>query len=141
MLESINEIREELKGLEINNISELESVRIKYLGKKGIVTSFLGVLKDMSSEEKREFGKSINDLKDEINIILENKTKELWEKVLNDKLNEEAIDITLPSTKLPSGEVHILEKITEELEELFISLGFDVLEDLKWNKIYITLNF
>ncbi len=128
MLESINEIREELKSLEINNISELESVRIKYLGKKGIVTSFLTVLKDMSSEEKREFGKSINDLKDEINTILENKTKELREKVLNDKLNEEAIDITLPSTKLPSGEVHILEKITEELEELFISLGFDVLE-------------
>jgi phenylalanyl-tRNA synthetase alpha chain len=128
MISKINEVKEQIKNLIINNAGELEESRIKYLGKKGIITEFLNELKNMNNEEKREFGKLINDLKDEISFILENKNKELKEQTLNDKLNEEAIDVSLPATKLPNGKMHILDKVIEELEELFISLGFEVLE-------------
>lgn len=128
MLKEIENSMQELNSITIENISELEKVKVKYLGKNGIVTDFLNKLKNADNEEKKELGKVINEFKNKINIILSSKSEELKNKELNKKLNYEKIDITLPGIKINSGKPHILEKLIKELEELFISLGFDVFE-------------
>lgn len=128
MNKNIEKHIKEFENLNVTNIKELEKVRVDYLGKNGIVTKFFESLKEMSPEEKKEFGKVINDFKNKVNEFIITKNGELKEKTLNDKLSFEKIDITLPGVKLPSGKPHIIEKLLEEFEELFISLGFDVLE-------------
>ncbi len=128
MKSDIEKSVKEFESLNVNDIAELENVRISYLGKNGIITKLLESLKEMSSEEKKDYGKIINEFKNKVNEFISNKGNELKEKSLNDKLNSEKIDVTLPGIKIYSGKPHIIEKLLEEFEELFISLGFDVLE-------------
>lgn len=128
MKSEIEKYIKEFETLNVSNVQELEKVRVDYLGKNGIVTKFFESLKEMSPEEKKEYGKVINDFKNKVNDFISTKSGELKTKTLNDKLTMEKIDISLPGVKLPSGRAHIIEKLLEEFEELFISLGFDVVE-------------
>ncbi len=128
MLDEIEKAVKELDNIEINDISDLEKIKIKYTGKNGIITSFLNKLKAVDSEDKKEYGRIINEFKTKVNELLVDKGIELRSKELNKRLSSEKIDITLPGTKIFSGKPHILEKLISELEELFISLGFDVFE-------------
>lgn len=127
--------REELENLKkeveekvskVNNIKELNEIKIEYLSKKGKITSLSNVLKDLSSEEKKNYGTLLNELKKNVNDIFSLKEKEIEEKELNKKLESEKIDISLPSTKIKEGAPAIIEKIIEEVEEFFISMGYDV---------------
>ena len=70
----------------------------------------------------------LNNLKQEINNNIDAKLKEYQEKELNEKLSKEKIDVTLPATKIPTGAPNILEKIIEEVEEVFMSMGYDVVD-------------
>lgn len=128
MKSEIEKSIKEFENLNISSIADLEKIRIDYLGKNGIVTKFLESLKEMNSEEKKEYGKIINEFKNKVSEFITNKGNELKEKALNDKLNSEKIDITLPGIEISSSKPHIIEKLLEEFEDLFISLGFDVLE-------------
>ncbi|MCM1444461.1 MAG: phenylalanine--tRNA ligase subunit alpha [Candidatus Amulumruptor caecigallinarius] len=112
----------------VNNNNELNDLRVEYLGKKGIVTELLSKMKELSLEEKKIFGVKINELKTRLTEIIENKRQEIDKKELNEKLEKESIDITLPSTKIPVGSPNILEKIVEEVEEVFMSMGYDVID-------------
>lgn len=123
-------IKEELESKlsNIESIKELNDIRVEYLGKKGKITELSSLMKELSVEEKKEFGKNLNLLRktlesklDELKVILE-------EKELNKKLESEKIDITLPSTKIKMGSSHPLNQIIEEIEDLFISMGYDVEE-------------
>ena len=99
-----NQIAEQLKLIKDKN--SLEDVRIKFLGKKGEVTELLKEFKDLPKEEKPKFGKVLNELKNEIeNSIKERETK-LKAEELSKKLEEEKIDVTLPSKKIIRGSKH-----------------------------------
>ncbi len=129
----MKDLEEILKSLEskissIKNTNELNDLRVEYLGKKGSISQLSGKLAELSIEEKKVFGAELNALKTSATTLIENKAKEIEEKILNEKLEKESIDITLPSTKLVNGAPNILEKIVEEVEELLMSMGFDVID-------------
>ena len=118
----INEIKE------INDSKVLYDIRVKYIGKKGIISELVSNLGKMTIEEKKEYGHIINNLKQEVIKLFDDKNKEIELNVLNEKLKNEKIDISLPSVKVPIGSPNILEKLIEEVEELLISLGYDVVD-------------
>ena len=118
-----------LKEIEnINDPKALYDVRVKYLGKKGIISELLANLGKLSIEEKKKQGPIINSLKQEVTKIFDEKNKEIELKILNEKLKNEKIDISLPSTKITNGAPNILEKLIEEVEELLMSMGYDVVD-------------
>lgn len=120
------EIQEKIKNS--TNLKEVSELKVLYLGKKGPINELTSYMRDLSSEEKREFGKILNDLKNNVSILFEEKIKYYEEEELNKKLASEQIDISLPATKIPSGAPNILEKVIEEVEEVFMSMGYDVVD-------------
>lgn len=128
IIKKLNEVENNFNLLSIETLEDIDKVKIEYLGKKGILNDLAKNMKDLTIEEKREFGKSLNEFKSKVNLILNNKREELENIKLNEKLESERIDISLPSTTISVGSPNILEKLIEELEELFISFGYDVVE-------------
>ena len=120
--EVINEIEK------INDPKILYDIRVKYIGKKGIISELVSSLGKLSIEEKKQYGPIINTLKQEVTKLFDDKNKEIELNILNEKLKNEKIDISLPSIKIPMGSPNILEKLIEEVEELLISLGYDVVD-------------
>ena len=109
-------------------LKEVNDIKVEYLGKKGPVQELTSHMKELSSEEKREFGMLLNELKQELTSTIDAKIKYYEEEALNQKLASEKIDVTLPSTTIPVGAPNILEKLIEEVEEVFMSMGYDVVD-------------
>ena len=130
MKEKVENLKLEVaKKLEATtNLKEVNDLKVEYLGKKGPVQELTSHMKELSSEEKREFGMLLNNLKQELTSSIDAKIKYYEEEELNKKLASEKIDVTLPATKIPVGAPNILEKIVEEVEELFMSMGYDVVD-------------
>ena len=124
------EIEEELKGDLLNVVTpnDLVQVKAKYLGKAGIVSELTKNMRDLSNEERALVGKFATEIRNKVNELLESKDKEIKEAILNKRLEEEAIDITLPSRKIKTGSMHPFTKIVTEIEDLFVSMGYDVLD-------------
>ncbi len=122
----LDELKKDLN--EIKSIQVLNELKAKYLGKKGSISSLSSKIKDMTAEEKKNFGATLNKIKNEAISLIDSKRKEIEDEILNQKLQNESIDITLSSTKVPVGAPNILEKIIEEIEELLISMGYDVVD-------------
>ena len=120
------QIEEELN--ESKDIKSLNDLKVKYLGKKGIITELSSKIKEIPNEEKKEFGRKMNELKTTFNSLYEEKKQIFEEAILNEKLASESIDVTLPATNIEIGSPNILEKLVEDLEELFISMGYDVVD-------------
>lgn len=120
------QIEEELN--ESKDIKSLNDLKVKYLGKKGIITELSSKIKEIPNEEKKEFGRKMNELKTTFNSLYEEKKQIFEEATLNEKLANESIDVTLPATHVEIGSPNILEKLVEDLEELFISMGYDVVD-------------
>ena len=114
--------------LNCNNSKELDELRIKYLGKKGELTQVLRGMKDLSKEERPIIGEIVNKLRDKLNNIIEEKEHQFEEQELLNKIESEKIDITLPSSKIKKGSKHPLNRIIEEIEDLFVSMGYDVVD-------------
>ncbi len=105
---------------------ELNDLRVKYLGKKGELTGLLRGMGSLSPEERPKMGALVNSAKQEIENEIQEREKELAEKELQEKLEREEIDITLPSQKIKRGSKHPLNRVIEEVEDLFVSMGYDV---------------
>ena len=105
---------------------ELNDLRVKYLGKKGELTGLLRGMGSLSLEERPKMGALVNSAKQEIENEIQEKEKELAKKELQEKLEREEIDITLPSQKIKRGSKHPLNRVIEEVEDLFVSMGYDV---------------
>jgi len=108
------------------NSKELYDLKVKYLGKKGELTSLLRGMESLSPEERPKMGALVNSEKQEIKNKIQEKEKELAEKELQEQLEKEEIDITLPSQKIKRGSKHPLNRVIEEVEDLFVSMGYDV---------------
>ena len=111
-----------------SSMDELNNVRNTYLSKKSELSSFMMKMKDLSGEERAKFGQFINKIKNDINSSLEQKRNEIEEAILNKKLQEEAIDFTLPSNNVKKGSKHLFYSIVDEVSEIFIGMGYTIAE-------------
>jgi len=110
------------------SISELQQLRIKYLGKKGLVTSQLKTLSEISPELRPEFGKAVNEVKIYIGDKLKKIEGSLKEDEHKKRILSETIDITLPGKFVPFGREHPINKVLYEIVNIFLSMGFEVEE-------------
>ncbi len=120
------EIKNEIENC--NDLNTLNDIRIKYQGKKGIITELNQKIKDIPNEDKKEYGMKVNEVRELFNELFEEKKNSLEDEALNKKLESEKIDISLPSTKIVSGSPNILEKLIEEVESICMSMGYDVVD-------------
>ena len=110
----------------VSDLKDLNDLKVEYMGKKGIITELQSGIKD--AVDKKEYGIQVNKVRNVFNENYETKLNELNTEVINKKLESERIDISLPSTKISVGAPNILEKVIEEVEELFMSMGYDVVD-------------
>ncbi|MCK5491279.1 MAG: phenylalanine--tRNA ligase subunit alpha [Candidatus Pacebacteria bacterium] len=131
MKNKINDIKnkaiEEIK--KAKTFTEVETLRVKYSGRKSELTNVLRGLKDLSSEEKKEIGELSNMTKQTIDSELAKKELEIKNEELNNIDEKERIDITYPGEKSEKGHLHPLTKVRYDIEEIFKSMGFLVVED------------
>mgnify|MGYP004499167659 FL=1 len=129
MKQAIENIRQQ-SILEIENskdLKELNDIRVKYLGKKGELTSVLRGMGALSAEERPIIGSLVNVIKNELEELISGKEEQFKQEEMNRKLESETIDITLPSKKIKRGSKHPINRTIEEIEDLFVSMGYDVI--------------
>ncbi len=124
-LESIKKLAEE-KVSKIQERQDLNDLKVKILGKKGELTEILRGMGSLSPEERPKMGSLVNSVRSEIETLINKKEQEIEEKELAKKLEDEKIDISLPGTKVKRGSKHPLNRVIEEVEDLFVSMGYDV---------------
>jgi phenylalanyl-tRNA synthetase alpha chain len=127
-MEKFESIRAEfLKEIEaISQSKELEALRVKYTGSKGVVTALLKEIGKLPVDERKSFGAKVNELKNFVETSIAQKREELLRIEIEQKLQSETIDITLPGRRLPAGSIHPISKTMEEIEDIFIKLGYDI---------------
>ncbi len=125
------------------NLQDLQSVRSKYLGKKGLVSSALKKIKEVPPEERKEYGKRVNQIKDLIETSLREREEVLKSKALEEKLSSEWVDLTVP-IRGTVGSLHPLTITLERIVSIFRGMGFAVeegpeveLEDYNFDKLNI----
>ncbi|SDQ46936.1 phenylalanine--tRNA ligase subunit alpha [Carnobacterium viridans] len=111
-----------------SDLKELGQVRVAYLGKKGPITEISKGMKTVSSEERPILGALVNEVRNEITSNLETKKARLEMEKINRDLESEAIDVTLPGSSVAVGQSHVLTQIMEEIEDLFIGMGYQIIE-------------
>lgn len=130
MKEQIEQISKKAKEeiLQTTGIKELNDIRVKYLGKKGELTAVLRGMGTLTAEERPIIGSLVNVVRDELEGLIKEKEEKYKQEELAKKLEEEKIDITLPGTKAKRGSKHPVNRIIEEIEDLFVSMGYDVVD-------------
>ena len=126
----IDDVKKELeKDLkEVKDLKELNDLKIKYLSKNGLITKLNSSIKDVDPSERAEFGKKANEVKVLFNDFYEKTKDNLEKEELNKKLIQDSVDVTLPATKVRQGSPNIVEKLIEEVEEVFLNMGYDVVD-------------
>ncbi len=128
MKEEITKIKEN-SVKEINQCKEereLNDIKVKYLGKKGELTVVLRGMGKLSSEERPIIGSLVNQVRDELEQLIKQKEKEFKRKELEKKLETENIDVTEPSKKVKLGSFHPITQIIQEVEEIFLGMGYKI---------------
>ena len=111
-----------------DSLDKLNDVRVNILGKKGELTAVLKSMKDVAPEDRPKVGQMVNEVRVEIETYLENAKKKLEDAALEARLAAEEIDVTLPAKIQPRGHRHPNTTVLEEVENIFIGLGYEVVE-------------
>ncbi len=128
MKETLARIRTEaLEQLQAPN-ADTEQIKIKYLGKKGELTAVLRGMGALSAEERPIIGQLANEVRADIEAALAEKVKEAQAKALEEKLKAERLDVTMPGKVPAMGHIHPLTQVQRELENIFIGMGFSIVE-------------
>ena len=129
-MEKLTSIKEEgLAKIEAcENVNDLQSLRVFYLGKKGPIQEVMKSMKDLPKEERPAFGQQVNEVKVLFADAIEARKQVLEVKEMEEKIESEKIDITLDGQKPNLGNLHPLMLIQQEIEDLFIGLGYTVAE-------------
>ncbi|WP_330604029.1 phenylalanine--tRNA ligase subunit alpha [Oribacterium sp. oral taxon 102] len=106
----------------------LNEVRVQLLGKKGEITQLLKSMKELSAEERPAFGQRVNELREAVESRLSEQRTKLERAQREAKLREETIDVTLPPRRIQYGHPHPNTKALEEVERIFIGMGYEVVE-------------
>lgn len=130
MKEQLNEIKkkakERLEG--ISELSALENLRVELLGKKGELTAVLKGMGKLSAEERPAVGQLANEVRGFIENTIETKKAEFEAAIERAKIESETIDVTMPGTKVELGKKHPLTTVLDDLKDIFIGMGFSVVE-------------
>ena len=121
-----NEINSDIEN--VKSLKDIQDLKVKYLGKKGLVTELTSNMKDLSVEERKNLGIVVNEVRTYITDLINSKEEELKLIELNEKLTKETIDISLPSKKMKRGSRHPFNRIIEDVEDFFVSMGYDVVD-------------
>ena len=129
MQSKIDEIKKlaEEKISEIKNSQDLQELKVQFLGKKSELSNLLKGLGTLTAEERPKVGALVNEARKEIEEKLSIAEEQIKTKMLEEKIEKETIDITLPSTKIQRGSKHPVNRVIEEIEDLFVSMGYDVI--------------
>ena len=119
-----------------DNLDKLNDVRVNILGKKGELTAVLKSMKDVAPEDRPKVGQMVNEVRVEIETYLENAKKKLEQAALEARLAAEEIDVTLPAKIQPRGHRDPNTTVLEEVENIFIGLGYEVVEGPEVEKDY-----
>lgn len=130
MKDSLMQIKEAaLNAIEsYDDLEKINELRVKYLGKKGELTAILKGMGKLSAEERPIMGELANTVRDTINNALEAKTEALREKIMNERLAAETLDVTMPGMSMPQGHLHPLTQVINDAKRIFTGLGFEVAE-------------
>lgn len=108
------------------DMPSLMNSKAKYLGKKGPLTSLFAQMKNIPNEQKKAFGQRINEIKKKLASIFDEQKKLIEERKLNERLEKETIDVTLPGHSYGKGSEHPFEKVVKKIEDFFIGYGYEV---------------
>ena len=122
----IAQAEQELKAAP--NLPALDAVRVKYLGKKGELTAILKGMGGLSPEERKAIGQAANEARAVIDAALSEKLAELKAAELDARLASEVLDVTMPGRHAPIGKLHPIHLVIDEIKEIFLGMGFDVVE-------------
>ncbi len=120
------EVKEKVSNAKASNV--LADIRNDFLSKKGRFSEFMGELKSVPNDKKPEMGQLINEAKSFVSKLIDEKAKELASKELEEKLNKETIDVTLPGTSFKTGSKHPMNIVVDEITNIFLPLGYSVVE-------------
>ena len=130
MKQQLETIRKQAKEAlsQISDAKALEELRVKYLGKKGELTAILKQMGKLSAEERPIIGQLANEVRTDIEQAIAQCSKDMEQKMLNEKLKAEKIDVTMPGKKMPVGKKHPLFLVLDEIKEIFLGMGFSIAE-------------
>ena len=130
MKERLESIKQEaIRQIQASDVPEkLNDVRVRFLGKKGELTAVLKGMKDVAPEERPKVGQLVNETRAAIEELLEETKKKMDAAIREEKLKQEVIDVTLPSKKNMVGHRHPNTIALEEVERIFIGMGYEVIE-------------
>ena len=111
-----------------NALPELEALRVKYLGKKGALTAILKQMGRLSAEERPAMGQLANEVRAFIEQDIAARQAEIRAQELEQRLHDEAIDVTLPGQHGELGAKHPLSIVLDEIKQIFVGMGFDIVE-------------
>ncbi|MFA7417178.1 MAG: phenylalanine--tRNA ligase subunit alpha, partial [Acholeplasma sp.] len=110
------------------SLNDLEALRVEYLGKSGILTSQMALIRTLPNDEKPKFGQWINEAKQAIEAQITLQKNILLTQQMNEQLKTESIDVSLPGLNFKKGSLHPLTIVTQDLEDYFVGLGYRVAE-------------
>lgn len=116
----------ELEGA--SSTSELDALRVKYLGKKGLISQKFKLLGSASPEDRKALGQALNELKATAESAIEGRRKSLSASELKDALAAQSLDVTIPGKHARMGRVHPVNQVLERITDIFVSMGFGVEE-------------
>lgn len=124
------------KITDAQSVKELQDVRVAYLGKKGPITDLLKGMGKLPAEERPKMGSLVNEMRQEVTAVLDERSVELEQAAIDAQLANETIDVTLPGRTVQIGNHHPLTKVIEEIEDLFIGMGYEIAEGPEVEKDY-----
>jgi len=138
MEEQIAKIKKEASAEieKAKELQELNDIRVKYLGKKGELTSVLRGMGALKEEERPVIGSLVNELRDFLEEEIEKSERTLKAEVLKEKLSKENIDVTVPSKRSTIGSIHPITGVIDNIKEIFIGLGYQIADGPEIEKTY-----
>lgn len=113
----------------VSNEAELDALKIEFLGRKGKIADIMAILKNLSLEEKRHYGPALNTLKEELTQAFEHKEQEFLHQKREQEIRQAAsFDVTRYKPRVPQGSIHPYTHVIQEVENVFISMGFMIAE-------------
>ena len=130
MVKVIEELKEKAlqRIAEAKNVNDLNEMKAEYLGKKSKLQEIMAKMREFTVEEKKAIGMKANQFKMAIEEAINKQLEKLKDDEVNKKLESELIDVTLPGKEFSNGALHVLSKTIEELEDIFIGMGYSIAE-------------
>lgn len=114
--------------LESDSAESLEALRVKYLGKKGELTAILRQMGSLSAEERPAMGQLANQLRSDIENVIEQRKTQLSSAMMEKKLRDETLDVTMPGEEVHLGHKHPMYNVLDQIKDIFVGMGFEIVD-------------